>query len=141
MLMQKTLRKSKIISYYMIQLMSFLLRLKKLSKIIYNAPRYNCFLIWPPFNNNNKVQTKRQPNEESIRYCSITFESFLSLNAQAMSQSTIANYFTPSSCFFCFSIQYFTNALIIGHTRYHTFKLAAASIQSLVVSWALPFLQ
>ena len=43
--------------------------------------------------------------------------------------------------FFCISTQYLTNALIIGRTRYHTFKLAAAFIQSLVVSWIRPFLQ
>ena len=36
-------------------------------------------------------------------------------------------------------MQYLTNALIISHTRYHAFKLAAASIQSLLVSWACPF--
>ena len=40
---------------------------------------------------------------------------------------------------FCISTTYFTNALIIGHTRHHTFKLAAAFIQSLVVSWIRPF--
>jgi len=34
---------------------------------------------------------------------------------------------------------YLTNVLIIGHTRYHTFKLAAATIKSLAVSWMYSF--
>jgi len=36
-------------------------------------------------------------------------------------------------------MQYLTNALIIGRARFHAFKLAAAFIQSQVVSWACPF--
>ena len=55
-----------------------------------------------------------------------------------MSQRTTTDYFTLSLCF-CISIQYLTDDLLIGCTRYHTFKLAVAFIQSLVVSWTCPF--
>ena len=51
-----------------------------------------------------------------------------------MSLNTIADYFHSFFVFLCTSIQYLSNALIIGCTRYYAFKLAAASIQSLVVS-------